>query len=115
MSRFREKDFDEVHHEEGVSPAWPITYADLAPYYDLAESLLGSGETPAATQPTRCAQAPIPILPFRMSLSSQGYVRTSSVRDCIRLYAVIDQSRFGRRLCSLRHLRCISLPYRCQG
>jgi choline dehydrogenase-like flavoprotein len=41
MFRFREADFGEVQHEEGISPAWPISYADLAPYYDLAESLFG--------------------------------------------------------------------------
>ena len=41
MFRFREADFEEVQHEEGVSPAWPISYSDLAPYYDLAESLFG--------------------------------------------------------------------------
>jgi choline dehydrogenase-like flavoprotein len=39
MLRFREKDFAELEHEGGVSPAWPITYSELAPYYTLAEQL----------------------------------------------------------------------------
>lgn len=39
MFRFRQEDFGEVVHEEGVSPAWPITYDELAPWYDLAEEL----------------------------------------------------------------------------
>lgn len=39
MFRFRKEDFGEVVHEEGVSPAWPITYDELAPWYDLAEEL----------------------------------------------------------------------------
>ena len=39
LFRFRERDFGAVQHVDGVSPAWPITYADLAPYYDRAEQL----------------------------------------------------------------------------
>ncbi|MFO1105808.1 MAG: GMC family oxidoreductase [Amaricoccus sp.] len=41
MFRFRESDFAEVAHEEGVSPAWPVGYADLAPFYAEAERLFG--------------------------------------------------------------------------
>jgi choline dehydrogenase-like flavoprotein len=37
LFRMREGDFGEVHHHDGISPAWPITYEDLAPYYDEAE------------------------------------------------------------------------------
>lgn len=39
LFRLRERDFDEVRHYEGVSPAWPLTYADLEPYYTEAERL----------------------------------------------------------------------------
>jgi choline dehydrogenase-like flavoprotein len=39
LYRFRERDFGPVQHVDGVSPAWPICYADLAPYYDRAEQL----------------------------------------------------------------------------
>jgi choline dehydrogenase-like flavoprotein len=39
MIRFRERDFQEVEHFEGVSPAWPISYSDLEPYYQKAERL----------------------------------------------------------------------------
>jgi choline dehydrogenase-like flavoprotein len=41
MFRFRERDFEEVVHEEGVSPAWPIRYADLEPWYGQAERQFG--------------------------------------------------------------------------
>jgi len=37
LFRLREKDFGELRHHGGISPAWPITYHDLAPYYDQAE------------------------------------------------------------------------------
>lgn len=38
MLRLRERDFEEVEHAGGVSPAWPISYADLEPFYHQAES-----------------------------------------------------------------------------
>lgn len=39
LMRMRERDFTEVRHAGGVSPAWPISMTDLAPYYDKAETL----------------------------------------------------------------------------
>src|SRR5262249_964656 len=33
MYRMRESDFRAIRHEAGESPAWPITYNDLEPYY----------------------------------------------------------------------------------
>ena len=39
LMRFRERDFQEVQHAGGVSPAWPISLADLKPYYAEAETL----------------------------------------------------------------------------
>src|SRR3954462_9531847 len=39
LFRLRERDFGEVRHHDGISPAWPLSYADLAPYYNEAESL----------------------------------------------------------------------------
>jgi choline dehydrogenase-like flavoprotein len=39
LLRLRKGDFDETRHAGGVSPAWPISLADLAPYYAEAERL----------------------------------------------------------------------------
>ena len=39
MYRLRRADFDAVEHMDGVSPAWPIDYETLSPYYDRAERL----------------------------------------------------------------------------
>ena len=39
LFRLRERDFGEVRHHGGVSPAWPMSYADFAPWYDAAEAL----------------------------------------------------------------------------
>jgi len=54
MLRLRERDFEEVEHVGGVSPAWPITYAQLAPYYDLAEEMYGVHGA-AGADPTEAA------------------------------------------------------------
>jgi choline dehydrogenase-like flavoprotein len=39
LMRLRERDFQQVQHKGGVSPAWPIDYADLKAYYGEAETL----------------------------------------------------------------------------
>ena len=39
LFRLRERDFGELRHAGGASPAWPITYSDLEPYYLQAERL----------------------------------------------------------------------------
>jgi choline dehydrogenase-like flavoprotein len=39
LYRMRPRDFDEVKHVDGVSPAWPLSYDDLEPYYTKAEWL----------------------------------------------------------------------------
>jgi len=39
LPRFRRSDFEEVAHQEGVSPAWPFSYDDLEPCYAKAEEL----------------------------------------------------------------------------
>jgi choline dehydrogenase-like flavoprotein len=39
LFRLRQRDFDEIRHHDGISPAWPITYDELEPYYTQAERL----------------------------------------------------------------------------
>jgi choline dehydrogenase-like flavoprotein len=39
LFRLRREDFGEIKHWGGVSPAWPIGYEDLEPYYTAAERL----------------------------------------------------------------------------
>lgn len=39
LFRMREADFGEIQHYGGVSPAWPVTYEDMEPYYTQAEYL----------------------------------------------------------------------------
>ena len=64
MVRLRERDFDVVEHEGGISPAWPISYRELAPFYDRAEEMFGvrgiAGTDP--TEPPR--DMPFPVTPI---------------------------------------------------
>jgi choline dehydrogenase-like flavoprotein len=39
MFRMRAEDFGVIQHQGGLSPAWPISYADIEPYYTRAEEL----------------------------------------------------------------------------
>jgi len=39
LFRMRERDFGEVQHKDGVSPAWPLSYGEFEPYYAEAEKL----------------------------------------------------------------------------
>jgi choline dehydrogenase-like flavoprotein len=39
MFRMRAEDFGVIHHHGGISPAWPISYSDLEPFYTEAEEL----------------------------------------------------------------------------
>ncbi len=39
LFRLRQQDFGEIRHHGGISPAWPISYNDLEPYYSQAEQL----------------------------------------------------------------------------
>lgn len=58
LYRFRKRDFQETQHfDGGVSPAWPISYDDLAPYYLRAEHLWNVNGT-RGEDPTDDADAP---------------------------------------------------------
>jgi choline dehydrogenase-like flavoprotein len=60
MTRLRSEDFDELTFPEGLSPGWPITYEELAPFYNRAEELYGvhggQGEDP--TEPPHATSFP---------------------------------------------------------
>ena len=64
LYRLRREDFGELRHHDGVSPAWPITYDELEPYYTKAEQLYevhgARGEDP--TEPSASAPYPFPAV-----------------------------------------------------
>jgi choline dehydrogenase-like flavoprotein len=81
LVRYRKEDFEELHHAEGVSPAWPFPYEELEPWYSKAEQLYavrGSvGEDPSEPAHSRpYAFSPVPdeasIADVRARLLSHG-------------------------------------------
>lgn len=76
LPRFRVQDFGAVEHEGGTSPAWPVTYDELEPYYARAEEIYAvhgsTGEDP--TEPPRSGPFPFPPVPH------EPYIDDLSVR-----------------------------------
>ena len=62
LFRLRREDFGEIQHRGGVSPAWPITYETLAPYYERAERLYHVHGRDGA-DPTEPPRGPFPYPP----------------------------------------------------
>jgi choline dehydrogenase-like flavoprotein len=64
LYRLRAEDFGELKHHDGISPAWPISYDELEPYYTKAEQLYevhgARGEDP--TEPPSSAPYPFPAV-----------------------------------------------------
>jgi choline dehydrogenase-like flavoprotein len=82
LFRLRPQDFGEMPHSDGVSPAWPITYDDMEPWYSQAEQMYqvhgNHGEDP--TEGHWSAQYPHPpvahsrrISEIADDLTSAGY------------------------------------------
>ena len=62
LYRLREEDFGELEHLGGTSPAWPIDYETLAPFYDRAERMY-SVHCEAGLDPTEPPRGPFPHPP----------------------------------------------------
>ena len=62
LYRLRREDFQAVPHADGVSPAWPIDYETLAPYYDRAEQLY-KVRGAVGDDPTEPPRGPYPFPP----------------------------------------------------
>jgi choline dehydrogenase-like flavoprotein len=64
LYRLRKEDFGLLHHHDGTSPAWPIEYDEMEPYYTRAEQLYrvhgARGEDP--TEPPASAPYPFPAV-----------------------------------------------------
>jgi choline dehydrogenase-like flavoprotein len=73
LYRLRREDFESVEHADGLSPAWPIDYDALEPFYVRAEKLyqvhgqVGSDPTEALREPF-----PYPAVPHADGMA--GYV-----------------------------------------
>ena len=65
LPRLREADFGPIQHAGGVSPGWPVSYAEMEPWYAEAERLYNvHGEAGAdPTDPPRSSPFPFPAMP----------------------------------------------------
>lgn len=81
LIRYRREDFSPLHHLEGSTPGWPISYDTLEPFYSQAEQLFqvrgdaqGDPTEPEHSQPY--PHAPVPdepdIADLRRRLQGQG-------------------------------------------
>ena len=107
LFRLREEDFGEIRHHGGISPAWPISYDELEPYYTQAEQLYHvhgeRGEDPdrAAARAGR-----IRIRPSATSRASSSWATTSRGSGC-------GRSTCRSASCSTSRIRSTSACIRC--
>lgn len=95
LLRLRERDFGEIKHYGGTSPAWPLSYQDFASYYMEAEELFSvhgmRGEDP--TEPP-CSD-PFPHAPIahepRIQKLSDGLARKGLKPFHLPLGLIIDE------------------------
>ncbi|MHB8550412.1 MAG: GMC oxidoreductase [Acidiferrobacterales bacterium] len=104
--RRRERDFTALRHAGGQTVAWPLGYADLAPFYDLAEQWYFAhgqrGEDP--TEPP--ASGPFPYPPVSHEEAIEAVSRR--LQECglhpfhLPLAIHLDESRYSASPC----IRC---------
>jgi choline dehydrogenase-like flavoprotein len=113
LFRFREADFGELRHHGGLSPAWPIGYDDLEPYYTEAERLLHvhgeRGEDP--TEPRAGAPFPYPRVSHepRIQQLHDDLARTGHRPFHVPIGVMLDEQRPEESPC-LRCSTCDGFP-----
>ena len=106
LFRLRREDFGELTHHGGISPAWPITYDDLEPYYTEAEQLYQvhgeRGEDP--TEPPASAPYSYPAVSHepRIQQLSDDFVQLGLRPFHTPLGIMLDEKNRARSRC----IRC---------
>ena len=115
LFRLRERDFGEVQHYGGLSPAWPISYQDLEPYYAEAEKALSraraGGRGPDRAAAVRAVPVPAGIAraAHPAALRRLREDRAPAVPPARRRGPERVRPR-GGTLCALRPVRRLPLP-----
>ena len=84
MLRYRERDFEELEHADGVSPAWPIAYATWSPGTAAPSGCSRSAVRPARIRPSPRTPRPTRIRPCPTSPRSPPSASGWRLRACIR-------------------------------
>jgi choline dehydrogenase-like flavoprotein len=115
--RMSEFDFKPKSLQDGYGEDWPISYQDLAPYYDKAEELMGvfgtreglavlpDGNFHAPTPPPRCgevslikggAKVGVPVIPIRKAMLMKNQDGRAACHFCGACdYGCATASRFS--------------------
>jgi choline dehydrogenase-like flavoprotein len=113
LFRLREQDFGEIRHHGGVSPAWPIRYDDLEPYYGEAERIYhvhgARGEDP--TEPRAGTPYPHPAVSHepRMQTLSDDFARAGLKPFHVPLGIMLNEKDPHHSRC-IRCSTCDSFP-----
>ena len=113
LFRLRREDFQAIVHHGGISPAWPIGYDDLEPYYTEAERLYhvhGSrGEDP--TEPPASGPYPYPAVSHepRIQQLSDDFARAGLRPFHVPLGIMLDEADPRKSPC-IRCNTCDGFP-----
>lgn len=106
LFRLRKEDFGEIRHHGGVSPAWPVSYEEMEPYYTKAEQLYHvhgeRGSDP--TEPPASAPYPHPPVSHepRMQRLSDDFARLGCRPFPVPLGIMLDEKNRRTSAC----IRC---------
>jgi len=110
LFRLRPEDFGELRHHDGISPAWPLSYGDLEPYYAEAERLYAvhgaAGEDP--TEGPRSGDFPHPPVQHepRIQQLSDDLERLGLHPFHLPIGVMLDQDGNGEATRASRCIRC---------
>ena len=106
LFRLRREDFGEVRHWGGISPAWPIGYDELEPYYTQAERLYHVHGQRGADPTEPPASAPYPHPPVshepRIQALAEDFMRQGLQPFPVPLGIMLDERRPQKSAC----IRC---------
>jgi choline dehydrogenase-like flavoprotein len=116
--RMRPSDFGDVRHARGISPAWPISYEELEPYYAEAEHLWRvrgeRGAEPTEGRASRPYRYPAIRHESRVRELVADFARAGVLASSLPLGLLLDDERRERDAC-IRCDTCDGFPCLVKG
>jgi choline dehydrogenase-like flavoprotein len=109
LLRLRERDFGELRHHDGLSPAWPVRYDTFEPYYGEAERLFHvhglRGEDPS--EPHASGPFPYPPVSHEPAIASlHAGLEASGLRPFHLPLGILLDERDGKPTPTSTCIRC---------